>query len=146
VIAPGKFARVLEASGFHRDAIDVAANARDSEFLASTFAGSAGISEADAEAFEYDDLETALLMLAEGHPLDDLKWKISAQLFAILQERYSRLGAEEFQRRFGLAFAEDENLEDESIGTVAFGGSLVNSRRPRFLRRRYAPVSSLNFQ
>ena len=146
VVSPGRFARVLEASGFHSDAIDVAVEAKDSGFLVSTIARSAGIPESDASRLDYDDLQKALRLLAEGHTLEDLKWKVSAELFAILMERYSQLGGREFQRLFAPVLAEDGYLDDESTETVTFGGSLVTQRRPRFLRRRYAPVSSLNFQ
>jgi hypothetical protein len=145
IISPGKFAEVLDASGFYQDAFEVAADAKDSEFIAAAFAKRAEVSEIEAAGLGYDDLQTALRLLAEGYPLEDLKWKVSAELFALLQERYSYLGMEEFGRRFAPVSPEDEIREDELIETTAFGGSLINLRRPRFLRPRFAPVSSSNF-
>ena len=146
IISPGKFAEVLDVSGFHEDAFEVAADAKDSEFIAAAFAKRAGVSETQVASLGSDDLQAALRLLAEGYPLEDLKWRVSAELFALLQERYSHLGAEEFQRRFAPVLGEEETSEDELVETAAFGGSLVDLRRPRFSRPRFAPVSSTNFQ
>jgi hypothetical protein len=147
-----KFAEVLDASGFSDDAFDVAiagdrAAAGDT-VPQSIFAEVTGTEPHELERIESEELRLALMALAAGVPLEALKWKISAELYALLQAHVEKLrGSEALVSLSQSLDLDDEDLEFKYIEDKAVGGSLVNF--PRRLRHRrefgkYKPVSSLD--
>jgi hypothetical protein len=86
------------------------------------------------------------LALASGATLENLRWRVSPALFAILQEHFDSLDHEKalniVQERFGVDA--EEFIEQESVHAV-FGASRVHF--PRVLKRRrglpdLSPISS----
>jgi len=129
------FAEVLEASGFEEDAFEVV-RANANEDVRASFAAHIGVDEKTLSAFDPNDLQRALLQLASGTPIEDLKWKITAELYAMLQAHRSSLTPDAIELGLGM-IAEEMELETFS----AVGGSLVN-----IPRRKYKPVSSINLR
>ena len=129
-----KFAEVLDASGFEADAFDVLHEERDTE-IASRFAEYVGVDGSDVNTLNLLDLKRSLAALAAGTPIEDLKYKVGAELYALLQQHLAKLSAESIQREFGMS--ESDIVEFESLSAI--GGSLVN-----IPRRRFRPVSSSN--
>ena len=147
-----KFAEVLDASGFSDDAFDVAV-AGDRAGTGDTvpqsiFAEITGTEPRELERVESKELRLAMMALAAGVPLEALKWKISAELYALLQAHVDKLrGSEALASLSQSLDLGEEDLEFEYIEDKAVGGSLVNF--PRRLRQRrefgrYKPVSSLD--
>jgi hypothetical protein len=108
-ISAGKFAEVLDVSGFREDAMEVAATE-----LAEAFAQRVDV---DLTTTSQTELTDALAQFAAGTPIEDLKWQVSAEVYALLE------------------LARSEKVEFETF--TAVGGSLVN-----FPRQRVRPVSS----
>jgi hypothetical protein len=133
-VTTNKFAEVLDASGFETDAFDVLHEVRDMEIV-SRFAAYVDIDESDVNTLNVVDLKRSLASLAAGTPVEDLKYKIGAELYALLQQNLSKLSADSISHEFGMSDADDVEVESFS----AVGGSLVN-----IPRRRFRPVSSSN--
>ena len=131
------FAEVLVASGFEEDAIEVV-QSNLVEDLPKTFATHIGIDKEKLSSFDLDELHHALAQLAAGVPIEMLKWKIAAGLYAILQQHLSSLTPSAIEREFGIS-AQASESEFETFS--AFGGSLVN-----IPRRKYKPVSSISLR
>ena len=129
-----KFAEVLDASGFEADAFDVLHEESDKE-IASRFAEHVGIGESGVNALNILDLKRSLALLAAGSPIEDLKYKIGAELYAVLQKHLAKLSVDSIRSVFGMS--DTDIVEFESLSAV--GGSLVN-----IPRRRFRPVSSSN--
>src|ERR1044072_3130845 len=107
-----KFAEVLDASGFEADAVDVLHEERDKEF-SSRFAEYVAASESDVNALNILDLKRSLALLAAGTPIEDLKFRIGAKLYAFLQQYLAKLSAESIRQEFGMSetgIAEFETL------------------------------------
>jgi hypothetical protein len=130
------FAEVLNVSGFEEDAFEMVRSGTEQD-LSPTIARHFGISETGLAGFDMDELRNALELLAAGAPIEDLKWKISAQLYAFLQANLSKLSAAAIREGLGISGEPDE-AKYESFSAV--GGSLVN-----FPRRRFRPLSSVSF-
>jgi hypothetical protein len=126
------FAQVLDVSGFSEDALDVVQSSRDETF-ASRFAHHVGIAESAMADLDITELRRALMSLADGTPIADLRYKIAARTFAVLQEHLSKLSRVSIRKRIGTF----DDVESESF--TAVGGSLVS-----IPKRRYRPVSSMN--
>lgn len=133
-----QFAEVLDASGFRRDAYEVALAGDDIE------ASNSATREAFAEfigddtvfdGFTADELRYALLAIASGVPIEELRWKISASLFALLQANLARLTSDSaigaLRDHFDLG--EVEIVEEEQLAAV-YGASLVHF--PKTVTRR----------
>ncbi len=144
------FARVLEVAGFAQDAFDVAISGDDPEtadratHIAFTeLIGSASI---DFSSIAADEIRFAMLSLASKAPLNGLRWKISAELFAILQKHAASLSAERTFEVLKEQFDIDaEEILEEEFGPSVFGASSINF--PKRLRTRRTlpklqPVSS----
>jgi hypothetical protein len=131
------FAEVLEASGFEEDASEVIRSGQDENFGA-VFASHVGVNESEFTGIDVDELRRALSLLAAGTPIEDLKWKFTAELYAILQAHLSSLTPAAIEQGLGISAASEE-AEFETFSAV--GGSLVN-----FPRRKYKPVSSINLR
>lgn len=140
-----KFAEVLDVSGFEKDAFDVAV-AGDEPAAAeaatiTAFEKLTGTSTS-LDGVAAEDIRFAIMSIAAGHALEELRWKIGAELFAILQSNAERLNAQRAADLMKEHFQIDEIEfeKDEIIGTV-FGASAVNFPR-RFKTRGYSPLSS----
>jgi hypothetical protein len=148
-----KFAEVLDVSGFEKDAFDVAIAGDDPQTSQDTthtafrqFIGSDGES---LDGISAEELRYVMLAIASGRALEDLRFKIGAALFAILEAHANRLAAENAAASLSEFFDIDEvEFEEEEYGPAVFGNSLVNfpkrfKTRSRTQREReYAPVSS----
>jgi hypothetical protein len=149
-VSSDRFARVLEVAGFTQDAFDVAL-AGDDVASAETathaaFAELIDDPDFDLEEIPADEIRHVLLLLASGVVLEDLRWKISPRLFAILQQRAASLSAEKalgvLKERFDI---EADEVVEEEFGSAVFGASVVNFPRTLKTRRtlpKLQPVSS----
>ncbi len=150
-VTADRFARVLDVSGFRRDAFDVALAGDDwvesERSTRGAFAGFIGKSEQEFEGIDPEDIRYALLALASGYRLEHLRWRINATLFAILQGCAERLSSEQalasLREHLGI---EDDEFTEEEHGPAVYGASLINF--PRRLRKslrklpKLQPVSS----
>ena len=140
-----KFAEVLDVSGFQKDAFDVVIAGDEpsaAEAITKTaFEQLTGL-ETSLDDISAEDVRFAMMSIAAGRALEELRWKIGAELFAILQANAERLNAERAAELMKEYFQIDEIEfeEDEVIGTV-FGASAVNFPR-RFKTKGYLPISS----
>lgn len=132
------FARTLDVSGFKRDAIDVylagddAAAADDAAREAfREFVGP----DIDFKGFTAEELRYALSALASGVTLEELRWKIGATLFSLLQANLHRLSSEAAMAalRQHLDLEDGEEIEEEQLSAV-YGASLVHF--PKTIRRK----------
>jgi hypothetical protein len=144
-LSPGKFVEVLDVSGFVEDAYEVAARDLADEFSSERLASFLGRSDTELSDIPASDLRLAVTTLAAGEPLESLKWKIGAELFAILQADLGKFrgpGQEALRREF-----DSVETEFETSGSAVFGSSIVNFPRRRRRTKtypKYEPVSSLD--
>jgi hypothetical protein len=150
-VSANKFAKVLDASGFSRDAFDVALVGDDhqaaEEVTRGAFSRFIGSEQIALEAIAAEDIRYAMTALAAGVKLEELRWKIGPTLFAILQANAEKLAAENARAALGEYMDVDdaEYAETEDRGHAVFGASLVNFPRTlktRGIASKYAPVSS----
>ncbi|MFN2502513.1 MAG: DUF4912 domain-containing protein [Pyrinomonadaceae bacterium] len=146
-----RFAEVLHVAGFSRDAFDVAM-AGDDERSAESAAFAAltvflGGADHDLSGIAAVEVRNALTAFAAGRKLEDLRWKISPALFAILQSHEGGVaGQQKAMEALTEHFDIDEaDLEWEEISAAVFGASLIHF--PRTLKTRaasikYSPLSS----
>lgn len=155
-VSADSFARVLDNSGFTQDAFTVALAGDDPE-LAETATQAAfehffGAAENDFAAHDSGEMRFALLALASGYSLENLRGQISPTLFDKLRENPENLKAEKalaaLQENFGVFTGETVEAEESPAATV-FGASLINFPRgsKQFFRQnalpKLSPVSSL---
>lgn len=140
-----KFAEVLDVSGFQKDAFDVAIAGDDPRVSHDvTHAAFAEFIDAD---FSHDDISPedirfALMSIAAGRAFEELRWKIGAALFAILQANAERLNAQRAADLMKEHFDVDEiEFEEDEFGAAVFGASVLNFPR-RFKTKGYSPLSS----
>ena len=133
-----KFAEVLDVAGFSRDAFDVvmagddAAAAESAAHRAFTsFVGT----DVDYLGVTAEDIRYAMLALASGVKLEDLRFKISAALFAILQANEATIEPKKAMSALTENFdIEETEFIEEEYGPAVYGASLVNF--PKTLRTR----------
>jgi hypothetical protein len=167
-ISAREFAGVLDYSGYKQDAFEVALAGDDYEVsnyaTQNAFTQFIGEETTFAE-FSAEEIRFALLAIASGYTLEDLRGQISATLFAMLEQNADKLTVENaiaaLSEHFDISMEEIEE-EEEFIGNAVYGSSLVNfprsSRRktplPKTLLpkkgapdlgRKISPVSSFNF-
>ncbi|MGI9034875.1 MAG: DUF4912 domain-containing protein [Pyrinomonadaceae bacterium] len=137
-----KFARLLDVSGYRQDAVEVALAGDD--FAAATRATQKSFSQlTDAENIAEQDggeMRYALLALAAGYALEDLRPRVGPSLMRILLENAGKVSAEKAAAILEENFdaTEEEFFEPENVGAPSvFGASAINF--PRGLRRRLAP-------
>jgi len=150
-VSADKFAQVLDVSGFKRDAFDVALAGDDvvySDQQAFSALRRFTHKPIDARDFHAEDIRYALFALASGYKLDELRSRISARLFAILQgnEADSNKAAarDAVEKHFT---AETYDITEEIMEPAVFGATRVHfQKRFRTVPRsgRFEPLSSLN--
>lgn len=144
-VTADKFAEVLDVAGFTRDAFDVAV-AGDDTPRADASARRAlqrftGNNDEVPNAIGNEDIRYALIELAAGMKLDDLRWKISSELFVRLQTSGGDVGAEQARAALGEYFEIDDLvLESEEFGPAVFGASLVNFPKTIRTRRKFGSI------
>ncbi len=153
-----KFAEVLKRSGYKQDAFEVTLAGDDIDYA--DFAAKNAFSRLTGKQFvltnDASELRFALLALASGYSLEELRAHLSPTLFAVLQESAEKLSAEQtlsaLQENFDVL--EDEFIEEQedSLAPTVFGASLINfpktSRKrhaPRKILPKFEPISSLKF-
>ena len=151
-VSAGKFAEVLDVAGFTQDAFDVAiagddhVAATDATHTAFTqFAG-----EHDLSGISSEDIRYAILAIAAGATLEDLRHRISPALFAILAANADKVFADQAIAVLNEYFDIDETeFVEEQLGPAVYGASLVNFPKTLKTRKvssktgeRYLPVSS----
>ncbi|HEY0657857.1 MAG TPA: DUF4912 domain-containing protein [Pyrinomonadaceae bacterium] len=142
-VSATEFAEVLDVSGFAADAFEVALAGDDMEqsetATKDAFYQLIGKGKSDADFIGSEEIRYALLALASGVSLAELRGHISETLFAVLQENIANLSAEKslavLQEHFEVFT--DEITEEEEIGSAVFGASLVNF--PKKLKKRVTP-------
>lgn len=149
-VSADRFARVLDVSGFTRDAFDVALAGDEphhsdaaTQVAFKRFIGKPHVDTAGAGS---EDIRFALLAFASGVKLEDLTGRIHSRILSILREFADNISSERALAalRSEFEFETEEFVEDEPA-TAVFGGSLVNM--PRKLKKRlpfpdFKPVSS----
>lgn len=142
------FSRVLDKSGYAADALAVTlagedgTAARDRTRLA--FAELTG-GAADLSGFDDEELRYAMLLLAAGFSLDQIRDRISTALYSFLLSRGALLSAQTaldaLRRHFDLI--EESYLEDTATGGPVFGASRINMPgRLRKIGRKLVPHGS----
>ncbi len=136
-----RFARVLDAAGFARDAFDVALagddwNAADIA-TRSAFAQFTGKPHIEFSAIGSDEIRYAMLALASGVTLTELRGFISDGLYRLLSAITGLTGEEALaalKERF--EFDSDEFDVEEEMPAAVFGASVVNfPGRPKKARK-----------
>ncbi|HMS40524.1 MAG TPA: DUF4912 domain-containing protein [Pyrinomonadaceae bacterium] len=139
-ITATEFAEVLDNSGFTRDAFEVALAGDDFENseVATDNAFYQFIGERK-EDFSSDEVRYAILALASGVELIELRGQISESLYTVLQENLEKLSAENAMSALKEHFDvfDEEIIEEETIGATVFGASLINF--PKKLTKRAVP-------
>jgi len=146
-ISANAFAQVLDNSGFRQDAVEVALAGDD--FRAAEHATESALNQLigkgrlDLSAINSDEVRFALLALAAGASLEDLRGQISEALFIILQEHAASLSSEDALSALKENFEvfDEEIFEEEELGAAVFGASLVNF--PKSIKKRTVPKTGL---
>jgi hypothetical protein len=150
-ISSAAFADVLDHSGFQADAYEVAL-AGDDAFVAATatkraFADLIGPAASDFSALDSDELRFALVALASGVSLDELRGQISEALFLILGEHAAASDADaalqSLKRHFDIF---EEIVEEvEELGAAVYGASLVHFPRTRRMKTRPKSIDGKDY-
>ena len=157
-VSASKFAEVLDVAGFSRDAFDVAMAGDDQAASENTsqiaFSKFLGTGDYELNGITAEDLRYSMLALASGLTLEELKFKVSAALFAILQANAGSINPDKAMATLTEYFEINAtDLEEAQFGPAVFGASLVNF--PRTLKTkalssksapRYNPVGSHSFR
>lgn len=135
-----KFARVLDAAGFARDAFDVALAGDDIQAAdaatRSAFAEFTGRPHNDFAAIAANELRYAMLALASGIALAELRGLVSERLFAFLSAMAEASAANALAAlKDKFDFDADEfEIEEEAEATI-LGSRVAFPRRTRKARR-----------
>lgn len=149
-----KFAEVLDVAGFTQDAFDVAM-AGDDYFAAedtthAAFARLVDSIDYDLGAIAAEDIRYAMIALASGVGLVDLRSRISPALFAILQANADKLGSGQAMNALTEFFDINETeFTEEPSSPAVYGASLINFPRTlktRNVSARYSPLSSHSYR
>lgn len=153
-VSANKFAEVLDVAGFSRDAFDVAIAGDDvaasSDASHTAFARLVGKNDIDFRGIAAEEIRYALVALASGTTLEELRFRVSPALFAILQANAANIESGRAMSALTEYFDIDETeWTEEQFGPAVYGASLVNFPRtlktkvlsPKYAPR-YNPVSS----
>jgi len=153
-VSAGKFAEVLDVAGFSQDAFDVALAGDDQAASEAgthaAFASFIGAGHYELHGVSAEDIRYAMLALAAGVTLEDLRFRVSPSLFAILQANAEKLAADNARAALGRHFdIDDAEFTEEVQGSAVYGASLIHFPKTLKTRRiastlapRYNPVSS----
>jgi hypothetical protein len=128
-----KFAEVLDVAGFRQDAFDVAiagddpAVAEGSTYRA--FSRLTGRPAGEFAGIDSDELRYAMLAVAAGASLEQLRFRVSTGLFSLLRSVAAAATRSDALAALKTEFDIDEIElfeEDEVFGSAVFGASLVN--------------------
>lgn len=138
-----KFAEVLDVSGFKQDAFDVAMageNIAEADNASQrAFTKMAGDNSLNLAGIDAEELRYAMLALASGATLEQLRSRVSERLYQLLQGIVGNIGREQALAALRSEFEiNDEELvaEEEEFGPAVFGASLVNFPKNTRLRTR----------
>lgn len=145
-VSANKFAEVLDVAGFTRDAIDVAIAGDNAEIAESTthqaFSQLVGTGHS-LSGLAAEELRYAMMALAAGATLEELRTRVSARVFSILQSTGVDTSKDAARYALGEYFeVDDQEWTEEEFGSAVFGASLVNfpkTLRTRKLTPKYAP-------
>lgn len=158
-VSANQFAEVLDRSGYKQDAMEVAFAGDDLEYadFATNNAWTILTGRKDVVFPDSGEMRYALLALASGIRLDNLRGDISHSIYNSLKSNEPALSADEtraaLETSFG-EFEEDEIIEElTEFAPTVFGASLVNFPRitkrrvikkgaPREFIPKFAPISS----
>ena len=146
-VSANKFAEVLDVAGFSRDAFDVAMAGDDvaasSDASHTAFTRLVGNNDNDIRSIAAEEIRYALVALASGTSLEDLRFRISPALFAILQANAANIEAGKAMSALTEYFDIDETeWTEEQFGPAVYGASLVNfpkTLKTKTLSPKYAP-------
>ena len=144
-LSANKFAEVLDVSGFTRDAVDVAiagdnveAAAQATHLAFSSFVGGGDFSGHSAE-----DLRYALLSLAAGITLADLRRRVGEPIYAALSASTEAISTERSRATLKEHFNIDEaEWTEEEFGAAVHGASLLHFPKtltPRKMTSTFSP-------
>lgn len=153
-VSASKFAEVLDVAGFSQDAFDVAMAGDDHEAAESVthtaFSRFIGRDDQDLRGIPAEDIRYTLMALASGLKIEELRSRISAGLFAILQSNAGEVSGRNAMNILTEYFDIDEaEFTEHKYGSAVYGASLVNFPRTLTTRRvapKFAPVSSHSFR
>ncbi len=139
VVTANEFAEVLDIAGFSWDAFDVAMAGDDPIAAAgvshTAFSHLLGPGDYDLRGIVAEDIRYAILALASGARLEDLRFKISNALFTILQANAGNLETGRAMSALTENFDIDEaEFTEEQRSPAVYGASIVNF--PRTLKTR----------
>lgn len=149
-ISAKKFAEVLDHSGYSQDAFEVVIAGDDFERSESAsqnaFSQFIGKEDSGFASFAGEEIRFALLAIASGYSIEDLRGHIGATLFAYLQENADRLIGENasaaMTEHFDISLEEIEIEDREFVGDPVFGASLVHF--PKFSTKTRTTSKSLS--
>lgn len=130
-VSATKFAEVLDASGFSRDAADVAM-AGDDQVAAenaahAAFTGFIDDRNATLDGVTAEDIRYAILAIASGFTLEELRFKVSPALFSILQANAEKITSSNAQESLATHFdVLQTEWTEEEFSSVVYGASLVH--------------------
>jgi hypothetical protein len=141
-----QFAEVLDVAGYRQDAFEVAMIGDDADRAAQAtrdaFAKFTGARPEEFSTIDTDELRLALLAVASGVELKDVRANISPALFALLHSLAAKPSAENALDALSEHFdVFSEELFEEEIGPAVFGESLVNF--PKRFGKRIVPKEIL---
>ncbi|HTH51963.1 MAG TPA: DUF4912 domain-containing protein [Pyrinomonadaceae bacterium] len=153
-VSATKFAEVLDASGFTRDAIDVAIAGDDladaEERTRAAFAEFTGSSSQVVSRVPAEELRHALIAVASGATAEDLRAELPPSLFELLQASVD-LDAASARKALASHFeVDEEEWTEHQYGPAVFGASSIHFPKTLKPRKgvkyspRYNPVSSFS--
>jgi hypothetical protein len=148
-ISNDRFAKVLEVAGFTQDAFEVAIAGDDVDVADATthaaFSDLIDEPDFDTTGVPYDELRSAMLLLASGLSLDQMRWRVSPSLFALLQKYAAMLSAEKaldvLQKRFDVQASE---ITEEELGPAVHGVSSIHFPRRLKTKRTLPRLESVS--
>jgi hypothetical protein len=151
-VSANKFAEVLDVSGFSRDAFDVAMAGDDAYAAADAtqLAFSRFVGGGEFTSLAAEDIRYAMLSIAAGVTLQELRSRVSNSLFTVLQANKEKLAATNAKSALKEYFdIDDAEWTEEEFGPAVYGASLVHFPKTLKTRKvssafspRYNPVSS----
>lgn len=153
-VSANKFAEVLDVAGFSRDALDVSMAGDDHAGAENTthaaFSRFIGTRDHNLDAVSAEDIRYAMLALASGFTLEELRFRVGPALFAILQANVEKLAADKAMSALSEYFDIDQaEWTEEEFGSAVYGASLIHFPKTLKTKKlssgfspRYNPVSS----